>query len=88
MSVVTYVTFRDLLQTRHEEKYNNIMYSNRIEQISEHDRSAMIDIPEADLKFLLKHYRKSRKGLSKKAAELVRDELMNRNAERNLLGNK
>ena len=50
-----------------------------------HDRSEVINTPEADLKFLLKNYRRGRIELDRKTAEIIRDELLNRNMERNLL---
>jgi hypothetical protein len=66
----------------------SIISRHNMERISQHDRSGMILIPENDLKFLLKYHRKDYFDLNKQLLEMVRDELMNREAERNLLGVK
>jgi hypothetical protein len=59
-----------------------ILRKHNVDGIGIHDRSGLMVIPESDLKFLLKNYRKNRIKLDSKIVELIRDELMHRNAER------
>lgn len=73
---------------RVKDRAKSIVSMRNMERMSLHDRSAMIDIPEKELKFLLKYYRKNMIELNKGLAELVRDELMNRTAEKELLGKR
>jgi hypothetical protein len=66
-------------------KGSNIMSKYDMSKINVNDRSGMLTIPEGDLKFLLRHYRKGTLKLEKYVVELIRDELMHRTAERDLL---
>jgi hypothetical protein len=50
------------------------------------DRSNMVAIPEKDLKFALRAYRRKYIELSPSTAEIIREELMHRMTERSLLG--
>jgi hypothetical protein len=67
------------------EKGKNIIDRRNMERISVHDRSSLIEIPEQELKFLLKWHREGYLSYSKQILEMVRDELMHRSAERDLL---
>lgn len=49
------------------------------------DRERMVTAPEADIKYMLWAYRKKYFKLEAKAVEILRDELLHRNMERNLL---
>lgn len=70
---------------RIQDKCSNIVSKYNLEKMSPHDRSAMIEIPENELKYILKWHRKKVNSLNKTTLEMVRDELMHRNAERELL---
>lgn len=49
------------------------------------DRSEMIEIPEGELKNLLRAFRKKWIKLNNHQVDIIRNELLNRNMERNLL---
>jgi hypothetical protein len=84
---ITMIVF-DLSRTKYKTYFINkgrdLLRNYNLERISVHDRTDMISIPEEHLKFLLKNYRKKRITLDRKVVELIRDELMNRTAERSL----
>jgi len=82
VSIAVYASGR---AERIKEKGRNIINRYNMERMSPHDRTAMIEIPESDLKFLLKWRREKYLDYPKQILELVRDELMHRNAERDLL---
>ena len=79
-----YITIRDY--------FNDILKSQAIDIKSnakigndKFDRSDIVVIPEKDLKILLKAYRKKLIELEKNQVEIIRDELMHRTAENQLL---
>jgi hypothetical protein len=88
LPAISIMTWYDRRAGRVKDRAKSIIGMRNMERMSLHDRSAMIEIPEHELKFLLKYYRKGMIELNKGLAELVRDELMNRNAEKELLGEK
>jgi hypothetical protein len=64
---------------------NYIKSKHNMERISPHDRSGMIDVPDKELKFLLDGHRRGYISLGKPMLEMVRDELMHRDTEKQLL---
>lgn len=80
--IVGFMEARKNYYTKHS---TETMRKYNIDAISTQDRSGILVVPEAELKFLLKACRKNHIKLTPKTIEIVRDELMHRNAEKNLL---
>jgi hypothetical protein len=83
---LTYLTYNYLHKKHKEavaEKAGGIIA--RYIHNDRNDRTALVNITESDLKLVLKAHRKKYLTLSNNQTELVRDELLNRNMERNLL---
>lgn len=82
------IVIQKIRSTRKEYYINtakSILRDHHIDRMSYHDRSDLTVVPEWALKFLLKNFRKKRIELDTKTVEIVREELMNRNAEKHLL---
>lgn len=61
------------------EELSRKIYENR------HDRTFMVDIPEGELKYLARMYRKKKTELNASQFEMIREELMHRLTEKHLL---
>ena len=85
ISILVFDAIKDARKNYYVNTSTEILRKHNIDATSLHDRSNILTIPEGELKFLLKNYRKNRIRLDKKAVQLIRDELMHRTAERDLL---
>lgn len=63
----------------------DIIHKYNFDGNSHHDRSFIVEVPEWALKYVFKAYRSKYIELKKHQAEVIREELMHRNAERALL---
>ena len=68
-----------------EDKIERLLSRNNLRTYKEFDRDALIKASERDLKYLLKKARKNKTNLEPTHIHMLREELMNRNAERNLM---
>lgn len=83
--VIVAVNLVKYRKDRFEKRVADIIGHYRLEGVSPHDRTVMVVIPEADLKFLLSNYRRKKIKLKPQMVEIIREELMHRNAEKHLL---
>lgn len=85
VSVYTYNSTKKKYKDYYEERHKEIVHKYRLDYVTGEERTLLVDVPEGDLKFLLKAHRKKKLELSKLQLMLVRDELSHRNMERCLL---
>ncbi len=64
---------------------NRVMRDYYINEMNVQDRTRLLAVPEHKLKHLFKAYRSKLIALNAAQAEMIREELLNRNMERNLL---
>lgn len=82
--VAPYVAIRENLEHRLRSEADEIKYKVKLGS-NKFDRSDIVAVPERELKILLKAYRKELIQLEKAQVEMIRDELMHRTAENQLL---
>jgi hypothetical protein len=81
-SLIAFMRIKEYRKNRRERMIADI--TKKLNGVS-HDRSALVDMPEGELKFIARMYREKKALITPTQFEMVRDELMSRNAERHLL---
>jgi len=79
-----YLEIKKHLEEKLREAAMEVKYRIKLDG-NKHDRSDIVIIAEKDLKLLLKAFRKKLVELDKNQVEIIRDELMHRTAENQLL---
>lgn len=82
--VCPYIGIKEHINGKLKEAANEVKYRTKLSD-NKFDRSDIVVIAEQDLKLLLRAYRKKLIELSNPQVEIIRDELMHRTAENQLL---
>jgi hypothetical protein len=85
MTIRSIITVRADYKKECIERAENLISKYSFNSNSKHDRSFILNVPEPDLKFMLKTHRKKLFKLEATVVDMIREELLNRNMERNLL---